>query len=378
MLKKLSHIAFVFSFCLLLVLPLIGQFTGISDMILKSSEKRQLAQFPSKKGREIKEYISNINAWYMDHFGFRNIMMRSYSKLKYEGFKVSPLPQRMIQGKVGWLYNNDKRAIYAATQGPAYTENELQALGHFFAQKQAWLAARDIKFYIAIAPSKFSACKKHLPSYLQTQGATAPLDQLEDYLKRKDLPFLNLQKGFPEGKDACTYYRKADTHWNMLGAYWGATHLLKGIQKDFPQISLPELDQFNQIQQTIYTGDQGMLLNLPIQEELIVLKHKGKAGYKVGKKKRPVPERYAFLPNLYEHRFVSTRAYKTGLKVMVYHDSYGLPFQKFLSKCFDEVVFFRIDKFMQDWDENLIRQEAPDILIFERAEHGLGSEIETN
>jgi hypothetical protein len=363
--KFRKNTLFIFVFASILGLPMMGQFSGMSDWVLKSSEKRRLAPFPDWAKEGTKDYMRKLDVWYKDHFGFRNVLMRSYSKLKYSGLKVSPLPDRMIQGKAGWLYNIDNRAIKAATEGPAYNKEELDVLLTFFEEKQAWLSERNIRFYIAIAPGKFTACKKNLPAYLQKQEAMTPISQLENRFQlHHDLPFFNLQKGFPQEEDGCMFFRKTDIHWNNLGAYWASTYLLDKIKKDFPEIVLPQLSEFKQVREEAQNGDQGALLNLPIHEELIKLKHKGKPGYTLGKKKRTVPENYRFHPNIYEHRFLSNRPEKTGLKVMVYHDSYGLPFQKFLSKSFDEVVFFRIEKFMDEWSEELILQEAPDILIF--------------
>jgi hypothetical protein len=362
---------FIFVFGLVLLLPLMGQFSGISDRILKSSEKRKLAQFPIWEKTHTKQYVSKVDAWYKDNFGFRNVMFRGYSALKYYGLHTSPLPERLILGKEGWLYTRYNRGLQKAKGKQGYEEKDLPIIKKLLEEKRQWLQAHHIQFYVAIAPNKFTLCNHNLPDYLQASASHSPTEQLESYLQAEsDVPFVYLKNGFSSKEDGCDYFIKGDIHWDELGAFHGASYLLNRIKEDYPQIAIPSLEEYKVKTVNKRMGDQSQMINLPIQEGMThhILKHKGEVPFFKDKRRHPVPTDFTMNPKLYENRYISNRESKNGLKVMIFHDSFGIPFPAFLAKSFDEVVGFRIDHHRQWWDEELILQEAPDILIFERLE----------
>lgn len=369
--RSSKNTAFILVFATVLAFPLLGQLSGISNKILKSSEKRLLAQYPDWGNLGPKKYVKQVDTWYKDNFGFRNIMFRGYSALKYHGLRTSPLPERLILGKEGYLFMNYERGIQQATGNPGYEEKELELIKKVFEEKNRWLREHGIQLYVAIAPSKFTICNAYLPDYLQASEEYTPMEQLESFIhSHSRFPFLYMKNGFSSDGKGCDYFIKGDNHWDELGAFHGATYLMERIKKDYPQIEVPHLEEYQILTQAKKNASQALMINLPIKEEKAyhVLQHKEKVPFFKDKKRHKVPDDFTMNPKLYETRYISRRAEKNGLKVMIFHDSFGIPFPPFLAKSFDEVVGFRIDHHRKWWDEELILQEAPDILIFERLE----------
>ncbi|MBK8504020.1 MAG: hypothetical protein IPL46_18515 [Saprospiraceae bacterium] len=362
----------IFVFSLILLMPVLGSLSGISDKILTSSEQRILAKFPIFKYSAISTYIDQVDDWYKDNFGFRNTFFRAYSYFKYHILKVSPLPERLMVGKKGWLYYGSTNVVKDLQGKLPFSIGNLEKIKENLEAKDHWLKKQGVQFYLAVAPGKYSVCKVNLPSYLQKESVTTRLDQLITYLsKESSIKMIDLKTKIPQDSSGCTYFQKTDSHWNHYGAFLGSVHLLEQIQIDYPSIKVPNLTDYDF--RAISTDQRGFsrMINLTIKEEFTMLNPKKPLGYKEEDKRNTVPAEYRFRQELYEVRFRAIDQNSSNLKIMFSHDSFIYNMQKFINESFDEAVYFRRDENMQWWDEKLIMVEKPNILVLELIESHL-------
>jgi hypothetical protein len=96
---------------------LIGLFFGVLSLPLldgafhfdptkPQSENRLLANCPPPPVRlqDVKKYLADWEAFFNDHFGFRNCLILWHNKLKWYGFKEKSTPQVLV-GSDGWLFS---------------------------------------------------------------------------------------------------------------------------------------------------------------------------------------------------------------------------------------------------------------------------------
>src|SRR4051812_2596890 len=67
------------------------------------NEKRMPASFPSYLGlAHLKDFVSGLNQYYDDHFGFRKRLIRAGTRWKRQIFRA-PEQNSVIVGREGWL-----------------------------------------------------------------------------------------------------------------------------------------------------------------------------------------------------------------------------------------------------------------------------------
>ncbi len=100
------------AFILLLFLPLLALLHPGLDAAQRYTEKRPLAELPAGSAGCIPSSIwpdGGVHEWFSDHFGFRSILFRWNAMLHAVVMHTSPLPDRLLMGKDGWMYlTNDK------------------------------------------------------------------------------------------------------------------------------------------------------------------------------------------------------------------------------------------------------------------------------
>lgn len=352
-------------FIAVLCLPIVAQFSGMDDQLVQSSENRLLSKLPSINKKGIRSFVDQTDAWYEDNFGFRNVLFRGYSTMKYHGLGVSPLPKKVTKGQDDWLYLSFEGANLKKTT-PLRFQNGLKNLIETLSQKSEELAAQGIQFYFAIAPGKQTVCPYYLPLHVQ-EGYIPKLFSYQKALLTDQQAFhvIDLSKQLPQGQAGCGCYRKTDHHWNDLGAFWGAKELLETIQRDFPDVPVPDLRNYHQTTVPQKWGAHNRMLNLPIQVDELILKPKHNLTYHQVENKHKVLKKFRLAPEKYETRYQSTSDSTNHLKAMIWHDSFIDRMKMHLNASFGETVYFRRAGGINLWDNELIRKENPDILILE-------------
>ena len=202
-------------------------------------EKRELAPFPRVKwnAKALADFPPAFDAFFNDHFGFRNhlISLNNYIQAKY--FRVSPV-KKVIIGDNGWFYVTVDSLIEDFQGKYRLTPLQLESWKNDLENKEKWLARRGIKYLFVVAPNKQTIYPEHMPlRYRITKGKTQ-MDQLAEYLDlHSTVQILDLRDPLLHAKQENLVYYKTDAHWNDIGVYIAYTSIMDKLSGWFPDIA---------------------------------------------------------------------------------------------------------------------------------------------
>ncbi len=186
-------------------------------------EKRQLAPFPGipRSLSALREFPSSFEAFYNDHFGFREQFVYLYNVLNVR-LGVSPT-EKVIVGKEGWFFYanpEDGNVLQDYRNNDPLTEDELAAWQADLEQKHRWLQAQGISYLFVIVPNKHTVYSEYLPNTITKVGQQSRADQLIARLAANtEVPVLDLRPVMLAAKGSGPLlYNKNSTHWNAWGA----------------------------------------------------------------------------------------------------------------------------------------------------------------
>jgi alginate O-acetyltransferase complex protein AlgJ len=372
--KKLrfAHcIALILLFTGLIAIPLVFRFFGVTQNS-ENYENRKMARMPEfprpdkENGsgfyQDLTLFIKDYTGYFNDGFPFRNSLFNIFRDIKMDLFHVSPIPERVVLGKGGWLFLGDffGHAVSESKGMEVFTGAELQAGVKTISRFNTSLAKAGIKFYFSVAPDKVTVYENHLP-VVKAPGPTK-LEQLKLALEKKGISVIDLKAGFQE-MPGVRLYHKTDSHWNEAGAFLGYVTLMKRIKKDFPEVTILDIADFKLDTIINQRGDLAQMLQMnAVSATIKLLPVYKNAVFKLAKR-LPVPKNYALDGTHYEHRFVCVGK---PLKILVFGDSFVIDLIPFLNQSFGEtvIIWAKISK-------NVIEIEKPDIVISEIAERDL-------
>jgi alginate O-acetyltransferase complex protein AlgJ len=269
--------AVVFGFCGLLALPTV---LGV----LRVGTGQTMETRPVEQGGAggslafVKGIAQHLNRTYLGSWGGRSTMIYLHSLLNYYGLRQSPIPDRVILGKDGWLFaGNQLEEVVAQHQGvyplPA---DSAQGIAQHLLDVQRQLAKRGIRFYVLIAPDTHTIFPEKLPDgtspclvEASCRWPDTPHDVLTQTMKRfPQLPYVDVRDTLLQAKKQAHVYQKTDTHWNNYGALVASVALMKRVRADFSTIQPAQHDDFHYGLRTGAGGDLAgqMMLKQHIQE----------------------------------------------------------------------------------------------------------------
>jgi alginate O-acetyltransferase complex protein AlgJ len=363
-LRRLADGILVAGFLLAIALPLGDMLVGL-DPTPALTEKRRLAPPPKLRPGEVVSvsYVGALESWWNDNFGFRRALVSQYSRLQL-AFGVSPT-KSVILGKAGWLFFADDDALASFRALRPFTEEELELWRRRMERRRDWLAARGVRFLVVVAPSKETIYPEFMPDTFTRVRATSRMDQLAAYLRaRSTVDVLDLRAPLSEAKGRGVVYLRTDTHWNDRGAWLAAAAIVARLDAWFPGLrALPE-SAFEPVIHHGWSGDLVAMLSLQgrLHEPRLELRPRG------GRLARPVA---IHLPDLEAQQIVSgTETGDATLpRAVMFHDSFGLSLQPFLSERFARIVYSSgSGDWRRNFDPGLVERERPQVVIQEIAE----------
>jgi len=359
-------------FMTLLVLPSFFFFTGIVKNT-RNFENRPMAKMPPSPViihgdgyatyKEISGFSAGFENFINDQMPVRNLLFRLFRDIKVCLFNTSPLPERVVIGKNGWFFlgNANSDAIREAKGLVRFTDYELSRCVDNLKNVKTSLKNKGIRFYFTIAPGKATVYGKYLP-IISSKGPTKA-QQLKEALKQTEVPFIEIHEDTRQFAGSGIYY-KSDSHWNQAGAFLAYRSIIEYIRKDFPDVSILSINDFDIDSVLVKNRDLVKILQMEVPE----FTYNFRPGFNVTavkqmKKRYHVPEEYLFVTKNYETRFINK---KEKYKVLVFGDSFMFDLFPFLVHSFGESICIRgrIDK-------GIIDNEQPDIVIFETVERDL-------
>lgn len=208
----------------LITLTIPSLLTLFDIKLIENCEKRELHTFPSFSFSE--KFIDDFENYFDDNFGLRNSMISWGSSIKVNVFKSSVHPQNVKFGKSGWLFYNkiDGSMFNSYTHQNLITNKELDSLVEVWENRKINLESKGIKYIMAVWPNKSTIYPEFIPLTMQAQirDTVSKTNQILNYLhsSKSSIPFITVRTNLLEEKKKTKIYRKLDTHWNEIGAYY--------------------------------------------------------------------------------------------------------------------------------------------------------------
>lgn len=339
-------------------------FHGVQD-------NRVLAKKPDMTSLDLTEFPTQFEAFFNDHLGFRNTLIRKHNKMmiKYFGHK----PKRVTLGKNDWLFFSRSIPDYLG-----YYETKKEDLERWrlvLEGRRAWLKERGIQYLFVIPPNKQTICSEYLPREIYLNKGATRLEQFLAYMKENsDVPILDLRPELFEAKKHFQVYLSTDTHWNGYGAFVAYQQVVLSLKRYFPDLPDPmplELESF------VITPRVGDLIHLGGLE---------KDDYPEVTQTFRVAQRYRFKRTQIKHDWIldALSRYKDGdrrcaarnhnpentLRAVFFHDSFMVGTPILLARNFTEVyaLFVRAE---YDVLKNAVDSFHPHVVIDEVLERFL-------
>jgi hypothetical protein len=356
--KTLINKLVIVIFSVMILLPFIN---SNLDLIAETpaNENREKAARPVYQKSELEKFFKEYDSYYADNFGFRNSLIRFLDRFEYFNLKSSAVPSEVIIGNNDWFYETKSVANYKGAN--LFTATELQKIKTDLEKRTKWAALRGMKYYVAIVPNKMNVYPEFLPYQVVKVSQKTRYDQL---MSLNNPPYINIvdvrSNILSHKKDGVELYQRTDDHWNDLGAYYGYEAIANYIKKDYSDLYIANINDFNREYES-RLGSQAKILNVEdkFPEKFLALKRKGDSGAYDGplrNYKRP-----AQIAD-WDFQVVRINDRQSKRKCFFIRDSFTMLMMKYFEESFHECVFIH-DEWKYRMREDLLVKEKPDLSV---------------
>jgi alginate O-acetyltransferase complex protein AlgJ len=366
----ITSTAYIFTivlFMLAIWLPNIGSMFNIAPG--ESSEQRAMTKLPELRPdrKSIIEFQSKFMKYYVDNFGFRNVLIRWNSLYKLNVLRVDQFPKVLV-GKKNWLYlikddEGNNSLDYYRSLSLFTGEKELSEWARPLVDIQKFLAARGIRMLVVFVPMKPRIYPEYVPDYLKPVHKETRLDQMMNYLKNStSIDALDTGPALIAGKKEHLVFIKHDVHWNGFGAYYAYRAIMDRLSVYMKSMAPGSLDDYTIKTLRFTGGDLANMLGLKdmFSEDAYAFIRKS------GSSVKSLPVNYPAPFSRFTQALESPD--RTKPKAVVFHDSFFNFLKPFMAEHFSRMACFQS---YGRFDRTVIDIEKPDIVIFEIAEHFL-------
>ena len=351
----------VFVFLIFLSFPLFNNnLNYVKDF--ENLENRSMAAKPKLNTRAFDTYIEEYERYYNDNFSIRFMLVKFFNWFNVDVLKKSPLPDRLVLGKNGWLFFGGYEALtYRGIE--RLSETDLKSIKTELEYRQEYLKKRGCTFYIAIAPVKSNIYSDQIQHNKYLRGQQTWGEQVIHYLNaHSTVKPINLFDRLRSQARKDVLYFKLDDHWNQLGGFYAVNEILKCISKDFPSVTTNKLDDYIIKKHFTDTGNLlEMISNIKGMKDTVV-QLQPKSGFKakeVPLVNYPVIESFSDPDEYEKDREI---AGSKQAKILIISDSFGLNTYPFLSEQFRRSVKI-FDAWEYKLNEEIVEVEKPDIQL---------------
>ena len=233
------------------------------DSTAQVDENRYLAPFPTPpRGLgAARTFISGLDAYYTDHFGFRKRLIFWAQRWKRQWFREMWQSQVII-GKEGWLFYAGWEAGEERPRAARpFAPRELWEWQQLFETRRDWLARRGIHYLVVVPPDKQAIYPEYLPAWAAKPEATAKLDTFMSHMKaRSSVEVLDLRPALLATKRLRRPYPLTGLHWNQCGAFAAYTEIVRALARQMPGLEPLPLSRFREDAHVELGGDLAKLL----------------------------------------------------------------------------------------------------------------------
>lgn len=347
-------------FMTIIMLPILGDLTGVKinqglseNRFIKGYEDLSLPQ-------KLSLYIKNFDR----QFWGREYLVKSYITVKKDFFGISPLPDKVVIGKEGWLYLSDYGAIDDYRNARPFSFLQLDSIQKSLKKAADELNLNGIKFFVVVVPDKHTIYPEFLPGTVKKVRSISRLQQLTDHLTHEQsFQFINLTDTLLAAKQTGSLYFKEESHWNDRGSFVGYQKTLKHIKSYFPEIKILSIDSCETFMGEENDLDLAKLLgkSLEYTEETIKISPLSTNRIQAVDADVVIPPAKRFNPN-YAFRRINPQS--TGPSVVVYRDSFFSSLTPFFEQSFSTSTYI----WTNDIDLEYIRAQNVQLVLLEIAE----------
>lgn len=343
-------------FAALLLAPVFGFATGIGRPS-GERENRNLAELPPWPASvaAITDFTAGMDAYWDDHFGFRDQLTWAYSNLLYHGLGTVPFGKVRVTYS-GWVFENIDDAQDCEARLPPV--REFHVLATRMVELSRLLERRGVEYVVMLVPNRSYVHRPDAPTLACPLEDTAGY-RLTQVIRRMGGRFPVVDP-FPElvaGRQAEDFYYRTDAHWTDLGAFVGYLKLMTEVRRIYPAITALAPQDFNRETRRIGGGAISRLANLDIDEPPAVFLERRRPA--LAKRTTPLPKEGLDDPRGYERGVLRFELPDSALpSALVFRDSYFKPFKAWLPEHFARTTFI--------WSRpgmDVITSEAPDLVI---------------
>ncbi len=373
-------LAVVGTFCLLILIPGVGQMLGYSSVAdIAAVEFREPAPAPTlPTSREQWQALPGVVEAYLDdHLGWRFELGWLQATL-LASLGSSAHDQVMI-GNDGWLFLGTKELVDDLRGVAPPSEEQVANWVDGVTTVHRALSRLGIDHVITIIPSKSSVYPQHLPAWAQPRGPNRYAILAERMNRQRELPFVDVREVALAHKAEGEWrlYRKLDTHGTDHLGYLSYLRIMDELASQRPGLRVLQQDELVVTTERL-TGPSDLhrfLHATPVlSEPLLVtyrvdpLRHKVRAARVVdGNQWREVPVQQTHEMRLWGTAIHSNAA--NDLTILVYGDSFTVTMRPFLIHTFMRTVFVRHREAALDSD--MMRAVQPDVVLVNLNERAL-------
>ena len=228
--QNIGTLCYIAAVCALLALPTLTLPLALNQAD-DTAENRVLSSFPVWKGENgnvNKAFLTELTAWYGEHFGLRNEMVTAYGTLTRDTLNTSANDD-VICGKEGWLFYG--KTLSDSIGLATLNDTEISHIVQTLSMLQIYAESKGTKFVFTSAPNKASIYPQYLPARYLPRDTANNCDLLYAALQAADVSFCNLHTVLQTQaeKDPAQLYHKLDSHWNGYGAMTAFSALTKQV-----------------------------------------------------------------------------------------------------------------------------------------------------
>lgn len=354
--RRAVHLFIVASFLAIIAAPPVATLLG-ADGADEVAENRKLAEFPASTltWANVRGFLPGLDAWFSDHFAFRQHLVRAYGISRYMWMGVSPSPAVGL-GPKGWLFFIDDGGLEDFTNQAPLTETQLQNWRDAVVRAQKWCRAHNIGYAFTIFPDKGQIYPELFPQTARRVNSMSRTDQILTAISDTGAG-IDVRQALRDEKRNVRVFQKTDTHWNSRGAYIGYRTVIDALRLQVPSIPPPKpLSAFEPATRHIMGMDLAGMMGLRrvLGEEDLRLVPKEPRQYVVVEPKWNIVEAG-------EGRIVTEIPGSTLPRAVVFRDSFTSAMAPFFSEHFSRVVYL----WRNDFDVDPILAEHPDVVLQE-------------
>jgi hypothetical protein len=228
--KKL-HIASIAVFLLILVLPIALLDTNPEAVSL--TENRKLTSFPTLKQSDNasnQDFQQQLQSYLNDRIGFRGKLAQVHARVKLYALQMSP-SDKIHVGTKGWYYIEYDNSLGIAKGTYSLTHDDLERITQNQQAISTYYKNRGIDYFLMLTPAKPSIYPEYI-GWGDYSIQKTPVDIVAEHLKSSmGLEVISPKNTLVDHKSTGQLFRKQDSHWTTLGAYYAYTDIISQMNQ---------------------------------------------------------------------------------------------------------------------------------------------------